>query len=46
MSDASVSAVSLPGIRSHWRGQGFARVQCWFESFQGCSIGSLTIHEG
>ncbi len=25
MSDASVSAIRLPGIRGHWRGQDFAR---------------------
>ncbi|MEH6586357.1 MAG: cyclopropane-fatty-acyl-phospholipid synthase family protein [Halioglobus sp.] len=45
MSDASVSAVSLPGLRSHWRGQGFARSMLTrvLSRLEG---GSLTIHEG
>ena len=45
MSYASVSAVSLPGIRSHWRGQGFARSML-VRVLSGLQFGSLTIHEG
>ncbi|RLQ22434.1 methyltransferase domain-containing protein [Seongchinamella sediminis] len=43
MSD--VSAIRLPGIRSHWRGQGFARRMLTgvLSRLQG---GSLTLHEG
>jgi cyclopropane-fatty-acyl-phospholipid synthase len=45
MSDASVSAVRLPGIRSHWRGQGFAR-RMLTKVLSRLEGGSLTIHEG
>ena len=45
MSDASVSAVRLPGIRSHWRGQDFAR-SVLTRVLSGLTGGSLTIHEG
>ncbi|MEP5568131.1 MAG: cyclopropane-fatty-acyl-phospholipid synthase family protein [Halioglobus sp.] len=45
MSDASVRAVRLPGIRSHWRGQDFAR-SVLTRVLSGLKGGSLTIHEG
>ena len=45
MSDASVSAIRLPGIRSHWRGQGFARSML-LQILGRLEGGSLTIHEG
>lgn len=45
MSDASVSAIRLPGIRSHWRGQGFAR-RMLLQVLSRLEGGSLTIHEG
>lgn len=45
MSDVSVSAIRLPGIRGHWRGQDFARrvLTRVLSRLQG---GSLTLHEG
>jgi len=45
MSDANVSAIRLPGIRSHWRGEGFAR-RAVRKVLSRLDCGSLTVHEG
>ncbi|TDG11912.1 class I SAM-dependent methyltransferase [Seongchinamella unica] len=45
MNDVSVSAIRLPGIRRHWRGQDFAR-QVLTRVLTRLQVGSLTLHEG
>ena len=45
MSNASVSAIRLPGIRKHWLGQDFAR-RVLTRVLARIEGGSLTLHEG
>jgi len=45
MSEASVSAIRLPALRRHWRGDNFAR-RMLVRVLERLDHGSLTIHEG